>query len=341
MAHHNIIVIGASAGGVETLSKLIRSLPSDLAAAIFIVVHFPTYATSVLPDILNRAGSIAASHARDQEPIQPNHIYVAPPNNHLLLTPGYIQLTRGPRENGHRPAIDPLFRSAAQAYGHQVIGVILSGVLDDGTAGLSVIKGHGGVAVVQDPNEALFNGMPNSAIAHVKVDYVLPVQSLAETLVQLVQDDAHTGDSMTSDNFEQEANIVRQDKSALEHGKRPGEPSMLTCPDCGGVLWELGNGDLLRYRCHVGHAFTIDSLVAEQAEAVETALWTAYRALEEQAALSRRLANQAESQNRVLSAQRFRNQANDIVQKAATLQNILSNGEIKVTFRESSDPPPE
>jgi two-component system, chemotaxis family, protein-glutamate methylesterase/glutaminase len=334
--HHNIIVIGASAGGVETLSHLVKNLPSDLAAAIFIVVHFPTYATSVLPAILNRAGSLSASHPVDRQKIHLNHIYVAPPNYHMVIEQDCIRLIHGPRENGHRPAIDPLFRSAAKAYQQQVIGVVLSGALDDGTTGLAMVKQRGGIAIVQDPQDALFDGMPKSAIAHVPVDYVLPIPELADTLVNLVQDEIETGALVMEDDLEQDAEIVKQDKLSLERGERQGEPSMLTCPDCGGVLWELGNGNLIRYRCHVGHTYTVDSLAAEQSEAVETALWTAYRALEEQAALSRRLASQAQEQNRALSAERFGLQAMEITQKAAILHQILTQGDVKVTFNISN-----
>ena len=179
-----IIVVGASAGGVETLTQLVHLLPPDLAAAILIVLHFPSYGTSVLPDILDQAGSLPAKHPKDGEALQAGQIYVAPPDYHLMLETGRVCLSRTPKEKGHRPAIDTLFRSAAMTYQQQVIGIILTGLLDDGTAGLAMIKQKGGLAIVQDPEEALFNGMPTSAITNVAVDYVLPVSQIAGVLAR-------------------------------------------------------------------------------------------------------------------------------------------------------------
>jgi two-component system chemotaxis response regulator CheB len=182
----DIVVIGTSAGGVEALSNLVSYFPSDLDAAIFVVLHIPTYATSVLPQILNRAGKLPASHPQDNEEIRAGHIYIAPPDYHLLVEPGYISLLRGPKENSHRPAIDPLFRSAARAYGKRVVGVVLTGMLDDGTAGLQAVKMCGGTAIVQSPEDAIYKGMPRSAIRHVEdIDYILPLSEIPQTLVEL------------------------------------------------------------------------------------------------------------------------------------------------------------
>lgn len=296
----NIIVIGASAGGVEALTRLVKSLPVDLPAAVFVTLHFPSYGTSFLPNILNRCKTLLAQHPYDGQRIEFNRIYIAPPNEHLLFRDRHIHLGHGPRENGHRPAIDVMFRSAARAYKQQVIGVILSGMLDDGTAGLKVIKAHGGVALVQDPNEAAFNSMPRSALEYVRVDAILKLTDLANRLAILADSPAEERNSMT-DTFENEAEQVAQSKGDLEQGEHPDlPPSTLTCPDCGGVLWEIRNNGMLRYRCHVGHVYSMDSLVSEQANAVETALWSAIRALEEKAALARRMAAQAREQQRVV-----------------------------------------
>lgn len=322
MPTHDIIVIGASAGGVEALAQLVKDLPDDLPAAVFVVVHFPSGGISLLPQILSRAGPLPALHAGDGESIQPGKIYIAPPNFHLLVRPKQIKLSRGPRENSHRPAIDTLFRSAAQAYRQQVVGVVLTGTLDDGTAGLSVIKSCGGIAIVQDPEEAMFNGMPRSAIANVQVDYVLKLTGIASCLNELSRDPIE-GVKLMPDETEKEAEIVAQNKAALERGEHPGHPSPLTCPDCGGVLWELEDGNLIRFRCHVGHAYSIDSLLAEQANGVEQALWTAVRALEEKAALARRMASQASQQQRFISEARFQEQAEEIHQQASIIRQVI------------------
>jgi len=185
---HDIVVIGASAGGVEALSKLVRVLPVDLPASVFVVLHVPAESQSALPQILNRVGRLPAAHATDNEPIEPGHIYIAPPDHHLLVRRGAARVARGPRENGHRPAIDPLFRTAAHAYGSRVIGVVLSGALDDGTTGLAVIKRRGGIAIVQNPEEALVSGMPTSALENVRVDHCLPVERIAFLLADLVSE---------------------------------------------------------------------------------------------------------------------------------------------------------
>lgn len=186
MLGHDIIVVGASAGGVEALTNLVKQLPPNLNAAIFIVLHVPSHGMSVLPQILARAGKLPVSHAKDGEAIVLGRIYVAPPDYHLLLKPGYISLTRGPKENSHRPSVDPLFRTAAQSYGRRVVGVVLTGVLDDGTAGLDAVKMRGGVAIVQDPDDAMYSGMPRSAIENVDdIDHILPLSNIPSVLVTL------------------------------------------------------------------------------------------------------------------------------------------------------------
>ena len=322
MAGHQIVVIGASAGGVEALSLLVKQLPSDLDAAVFVAVHFPANSISMLPMILNRADGLKAAHVRGGEQPQPGHIYIAPPNYHLLIHPDRLELSRGPRENGHRPAIDPMFRSAAKAHGPTVVGVVLTGMLDDGTAGLKCIKAEGGVALVQDPAEAMFKGMPSSAIANVEVDGVLPLHDLADKIVELVID-AVDEPTLDANIMSPEDDIVDHEKNAAEQGKRPNAASPLTCPDCGGVLWEVDEGDLLRYRCHVGHAYSLDSLITEQAGDLERALWAAVRAIEERAILSRRLAAQARAQHRPRSVQQFTQRADEAEENARLIKRII------------------
>lgn len=340
MPGHDVIVIGASAGGVEALRQLVKQLPPDLPAALFVVLHVPASGPSVLPRILERAGSLSVIHAEDGQAIRPGWIYVAPPDRHLLVRRGYVQLVRSPREHGHRPAVDPLFRTAARTYGTRVVGVVLSGNLDDGTSGLHAVKIFGGVAVVQDPDDALYTGMPTSAIENVDCDYVLPISELAPLLVRLAHEPVaeEEGEIMAAD-VETEADFVQEDIDEVERGERPRGSSTLTCPECGGVLWELDQGELIRFRCHVGHAYSGESLYAEQSETLEAALWTATRALEERAMLVRRLASRARERGHTRALERFQAQAEEAEAGAAVVRGVLLNGDLLSGRQRSSDDP--
>lgn len=335
MPGHDMIVVGASAGGVEAISQLVSNLPADLPAAIFVVLHIPAQSPSLLPNILNRViekrqpnSPLRAVHPQDGEKIKNGRIYVAPPDRHLIVKDGYIRLARGPRENNHRPAVDPLFRTAARTYGRRVVGVVLSGTLDDGTAGLLAIKQRGGVAIVQNPQEALYAGMPNSAIENVEVDYILPLSEMASVLVELAEQPvAIEGEDPVSRDMEMEADMAELELGAMQNPERPGTPSPFGCPDCGGVLWELDEERLVRFRCRIGHAYSSNSLLAAQSEALEEALWNALRALEEKAALTQRLAERAYDRNGKISAQRFEEQAQINHQRAALIRQMLLKGE--------------
>jgi two-component system chemotaxis response regulator CheB len=231
---------------------------------------------------------------------------------------------RGPQENRCRPAIDPLFRSAAAAYGPRVIGVILSGSLYDGTAGLLAVKQHGGVAIVQDPAEALFSDMPRHAVEYVEVDYVLPLAQIVPTLVQLTRE--QTGEVqgvIASTNEKKEIAVTEADMPTIENENKPGTPSVFACPECGGTLWELQKEDLLRFRCRIGHAFSADSLLSVQAEALEGALWAALRGLEENAALAQRMADSARARNLKLAAAKFEERVRTVEQQARIIRDVL------------------
>ncbi|HEY9809716.1 MAG TPA: chemotaxis protein CheB [Halomicronema sp.] len=325
MEGHDIIVVGASAGGVEALRKLVAELPESLPAALFVVLHLPVTAMSTMPQILNRAGVLKAVEAKDKQIIEYGYIYVAPPNYHLLVKRGYISLTQGPKENSHRPAVDPLFRTAARAYGERVVGVILSGTLDDGSAGLLAVKSGGGVAVVQDPEDALFSGMPQNAIKHVdNVDYIVPVGEMAGVLVQLANSTVSVGQGEPiSKDMEMECDVAELDMAIIGSDDNPGVPSNLACPTCGGTLWEQNNGNLLRFRCRVGHAWSQDSLHAEQAEALEEALWTALRALEESASLSQRMEKRARERKNERMARNYETQARETHERASLIREVL------------------
>jgi len=328
LVHRDIIVIGASAGGVEATSEIARALPANFPGAVFIVVHIAPTATSLLPTILTRRGALVARHPNDGDPIEPGTIYVAPPDRHLMIERGRIRIVRGPMENGTRPAVDPLFRSAATAYGARVVGVVLSGNLDDGTSGLMAIKRCGGLAIVQDPDDALFPGMPQSAIDHVAVDRIVPLEAIPEAII------AATGEQVNENAPCRDARFLKKEVQMVEfdehiftpEGPPPlprGEPSGFTCPNCHGALWELEDGGLVRYRCRVGHAFSPETLVAMESDDVEEALWVAYRALEESAALARRMEARSVRHEHVYSAARFAQHAVELERRATLLRNVL------------------
>jgi two-component system chemotaxis response regulator CheB len=318
----DVVVVGASAGGVEALTRFVRGLPADFPAPVLVVLHVPSTGRSLLPEILSRSGPLPARHAENGQPLDPGTIYVAPPDEHMTVSGGRVELTHGPRENGHRPAVDPLFRSASLAYDGRAAGVILSGTLDDGTAGLAWIKLRGGTTLVQDPEDALYTGMPCSAIEHVQPEYVERVEQLVDTLVRLA---AATGRRPAK-----EASMDPAPTPSTEQAQ-PGEIAPFQCPDCGGTLWESETSGITTYRCRVGHAYAVNSLLAKHAETVEGTLWTAYRALEEKAAMSHRIARRLRERKREESAARFDRQAETATRQAEELKRILDDLE----------PPPE
>jgi two-component system, chemotaxis family, protein-glutamate methylesterase/glutaminase len=294
MQTRDIVVIGTSAGGVQALSTIVKDLAQNFDAAVLIVSHTSPYQRSVLPRILSRAGKLDVAHAVDREEINPGKVYVAPPDRHLVVEAGRLRLTRGPKENRFRPAIDPLFRSAANEFGARVVGVILSGALDDGTAGLWAIKDRGGIAVVQDPSDAEQSSMPQSALNNVEVDYCVPVSEIGRLLLKLSQEPViEKGGTSVSRELQIETKIALEGDAAELDVTQLGELSEFTCPECHGVLIRIQDGKLQRFRCHTGHAFSTGSLLAELTEYVEDSLWTAIRAVEERVRLLKHLAQHA------------------------------------------------
>jgi two-component system chemotaxis response regulator CheB len=292
----DLIVVGTSAGGVEALKRFVSQLPEDLPAAVLVVLHVWSEGRSILPQILDDAGPLPAFHPEDGEPLEYGRIYVAPPDFHMMVRDSHIELVRGPKENRHRPAVDPLFRSAALAHGPRVTGIILTGTMDDGAAGLLAIKRRGGVAIVQDPADAEFGGMPVSAIDTTPVDYILPLAEIPAKAVLLAGKSTALRavspfDPNSRDRTEVKFAEVNMDTIENDQG-HPGKPSVFACPECNGTLWEVDDG-LLRFRCRVGHAYSATALSLEQSERIEEALWTAFRATEEAAALHRRIAERA------------------------------------------------
>lgn len=325
---HDLIVIGASAGGVETLRRVVGGLPVDLQAAVCVVLHLSPGSPSALANILQRAGALPCRAAVDGEMLRLGEILVAPPDRHLVIEDGRVRLSVGPRENGHRPAVDVLFRSAATARAGRVIGVILSGTRDDGSVGLARIKAQGGLAVVQDPKEAMYAGMPASALASVAADAVVTSDMVADTLVALVNgtdsppDDPRTG---------REPDPPGGPKASLPpsvggEGTSPSSanrPVITICPECGGVLSERREVGAAQWECRVGHRYSPESLLEAQATDVEAAMWAAVRALQDRRILLERIAAQFEARGQTELATAMRGRASDANHHARAVREVL------------------
>ncbi|HZY16911.1 MAG TPA: chemotaxis protein CheB [Ramlibacter sp.] len=316
-----LVVIGASSGGVDALLRLAAALPANLPAMVAAVVHIGTQ-PSILPELLRRAGPLPARHPRDGERLHAGTLYVAPPDHHLVLDKAVAHLSRGPRENHTRPAIDPLFRSAALGWRSRVIGVVLTGQLDDGTAGLAAIKSCGGVAIVQDPADCVAPSMPLSALANVEVDHCLPLDAIAPLLVRLVGLPPRGGTGEPPEMLRHEQ-AVFNGVDPMENLAALGEPSQLTCPECGGTLTEVRESRPLRYRCHTGHAYTALTLHDAQAARANHSLQSSLRALKEREFLLRRLAMVSEKLGDLAAAQAGRQQADRVHEQAAHLAKLM------------------
>ncbi len=328
MAQRDIIVIGGSAGAIETLTTMIPTLSADLPATVFIVIHTAPQSPGYLADILSRMGPVTARYARDGETFAPGEILLAPPDFHLFVEPpNVMRVVRGPRENRTRPAIDPLFRSAALAFGPRVIGVVLSGGLDDGTAGLRGIKMCGGTTVVQDPADALVCSMPRSALLNVSIDHCVTARELGpllETLARAEIADRPVGDDEMTNKLRLEVEMAKG------QGRVPatalGEPSVFTCPECHGTLLKLRGEHPLRFRCHTGHAFTSDSLLADLSEATEAAIWNTIRSMQESSMLMTHLAEHWRSIDAEMSEE-FLRRARKTQNRAELVRELASDHE--------------
>jgi two-component system chemotaxis response regulator CheB len=328
VAGRDVVVLGASAGGVEAVRRLVRMLPADLPAAVFVVIHRGPEEPSLLAGVLGAGSPLSVVTAADSQRFRRGCVYVAPPDRHLLVGHDHVHVRRGPRENRARPAIDPLFRSAAANCTTRVIGVVLTGLLNDGTAGLRAIKRCGGLTVVQDPADAAYDSMPRSAIRHVEVDHVRPLDGIAGLLVELVRSpqppllDAVPADIRT------EALIAAQELRTMADEDRFGTLAPFTCPECHGALREIREGGLVRYRCHTGHAFTAEVLDLAHAEAWERTLYDALRVQEEHAALVRMMADEARARRMGRTAEDLERRARSYEEGAELIRQLLfrSNG---------------
>src|SRR4051812_12856669 len=330
-----LVTIGASAGGITELRKIFREFPGTNTTAFFVVVHVSASSESLLPRILSSIGELPAEHPVDGQTIEPGRIYIAPPDHHLFIEEQGIMVSHGPRENRQRPAINPLFRSAARVFKSKVVGVLLSGMLDDGAAGLVEIKARGGIAIVQDPTEAAFPEMPKNALATAAVDVCAPIEEIRSLLLRLSANGgtkllktlAHNGNGKTSMTAKQKsrAKLVDTNRviSVKDMFKEVGPPSGFVCPECKGPLWENRNGNAFHYRCLVGHDFSPGSLGTAYGEELENALWIALRTLEERVELQRRLVNQAALGKQKAPRDVFQQRARQTTRHMNQLKKIL------------------
>ncbi|HZU88039.1 MAG TPA: chemotaxis protein CheB [Stellaceae bacterium] len=320
MARRDIVVIGGSIGGFQALRTIVAGLPPDFGAALFVVLHVGDR-PSRLPELLSASGPLPAHHAEDGEPIEEGRIYVAPPDRHLLISRRRIRLSRAPRENWARPAVDPLFRSAAAAYGPQVIGVVLSGALNDGTDGISTIKRHGGVAVVQDPADALDPGMPQSVLDHTSIDHCVPAAEIAGLLTRLTREEVALPRRGDGEEVPSPPSSIPQSVMASEYETEA--PAALICPECGGAMRESSLGTLDYYTCHLGHRFAAPNLSVAQFRQVEQAIEIALRTLGERAELCRRIAERARAGGRSRSAEHWDRARRQAEEHIGVLQRFL------------------
>jgi two-component system chemotaxis response regulator CheB len=306
-----IVVMGASQGGVDALRRVVRGLPADFPAPVLVVLHVGA-AQSVLPILLHEHGGLSASHALDGEPLQSGHILVAPPDRHMRVIDGHVELTRGPRENWARPAVDPLFRSAAEAFGADVIGVVLTGQLNDGSSGLWEIKRRGGIAIVQDPAEAEAPSMPQSAIDNVEVDFRLPLADIPKILDRLAREQP-AGERKPG---QRGTHAMPADEPPFDR------PTAQICPDCGGAMREERQGSLTRFRCHIGHVMTAEVLAASQLEMLQRDISTVLRALNERSTLCSEMADKHVARGEVEAAAIWRNAAEEAERREQTIRHL-------------------
>jgi two-component system, chemotaxis family, protein-glutamate methylesterase/glutaminase len=318
-----IIVIGASAGGLEVLTKLIKQFPEELPAAVFVVMHMAaTSSAEIVVNHIQKHTRISCKVAVNKAFIQSGNIYLAPADHHLLISGNYMLVTQGPRENQFRPAIDPLFRSAAASYSSSVIGIVLSGMLHDGTVGMDAVKRSGGISIIQHPEDAPYPDMPLSVLKNVEVDHAVPVAEMGELVMRLLQEKVSSETEAPYD-IKVEARIAERVMGTTEEIDKIGKRVPYTCPECGGNLWELSHGSLLRYRCHLGHTFSGDSLMNTLNEELEESLWIALRILEERKNLLSTMVEQEERQGPKTWASGQRERVDDIKVHINRIREVL------------------
>ncbi len=322
MKAESIVVVGASAGGLAPLREFVQSLPADFGAATLIVRHFPPTATSELPSILGRGAELPVVEATHGAQIERGHIYTCMPGLHLIVVDGRMELQPGPRINSFRPSIDTLFRSAAREFGNRTAGIVLSGTLDDGTAGLLSIHRRGGLTIVQEPAEAEYSDMPLSVLKHFAADHVLPAAAMGKVLVDFVNG-TNEGAGAMSDAIDRATELANHDLQLQADDRRRGDQSTFTCPECGGVLWQIDDEGPPSFRCHVGHMYGGERLINEHMNVVERSIWYTMRSLKDLVLLSRQLANYARQDDRLDVAQTFEIRSRQAEKQLAELEAVI------------------
>jgi two-component system, chemotaxis family, protein-glutamate methylesterase/glutaminase len=326
MRNRDIVAIGASAGGIELLVQLMKVLPKDLPASLFVVQHLAPYHKSQLASILNRESFLKVVFPKNGEAVKKGHVYLAPPDHHLLVENGHMLVAKGPKENRFRPSIDALFRSVAYNYGQRVIGVVLSGSLDDGTSGLWSVKRLGGITVVQDPHESSFNSMPSNAIHQVEIDHVVSINEMGSLLERLVNEQVPEKAEEPNSELNLMATEVKiaAQVNVFDMGLRIiGKPSPFVCPECHGSLSELQEGPIKRYRCHTGHAYSATSLLSEVSKKVEEDLWSTVRGLEETVMLLEQTGKQCEEGGNRTAAHLFYQKAEEVRERSGHIRELI------------------
>ncbi|WP_024519375.1 chemotaxis protein CheB [Bradyrhizobium sp. Tv2a-2] len=334
MGNRDVLAIGTSAGGFEALRFLAGEFSPGFPASVLVVIHLSSQFRSTLDAILTQAGPLQATFAVDGEKLERGHIYIAPPERHLLVESEELRLGLGPRENNARPALDPLFRSAALCCGARTIGAVLTGTLGDGAAGLLALKQSGGITVVQDPSDAAFPEMPTTALTRSQPNHVVGLAGMPALFEKLVRQPE--GEPMpVTGAIEYEVEIARGGRGSMSQMDRIGRRSVLACPDCHGVMWEIDEGELVRYRCHVGHAYSAELMSLSLDDNLRRAFGSALRALDERISLARKLEEQASGSGRTQIAESWAEKAREFEQEAKVIRDsIRRTDEIAARFAE-------
>lgn len=322
MANRDVLAIGTSAGGVQALRFLVGGFRDDLPASVLIVIHLSAQFQSSLDAILTKAGPLPARFANEGETVEHGRIYIAPPGRHMLLERNKLRLGIGPRENNSRPAIDPLFRSVGLCCGPRAVGVVLTGTLGDGSSGLHMLKQCGGITAVQDPEDAAFSDMPRAALSRSRVDHVVALVDMPALLDSLVSLEAGSPVDIP-ENVKYEVEIAKSGQSNMSTMDHIGQRSAITCPDCHGVMWKIDDGDAVRYRCHVGHAYTAELMNIAINENLHRALGSALRALEERIAVTRKLEEQSQERGSTATAASWARKARELDREAEIIRKSI------------------